>query len=35
VTLAPEGDSQWRCPETGELFTESAGLLAMTEEPGT
>ena len=35
VTLAPVGDSQWRCPETGELFTESAGLLAMTEEPGT
>jgi UDP-2-acetamido-3-amino-2,3-dideoxy-glucuronate N-acetyltransferase len=35
VTLAPEGDSRWRCPETGELFTESGGLLAMNEEPGT
>src|SRR5690348_12558286 len=31
LTLAPEGDSQWRCPETGELFTESDGLLRMSE----
>lgn len=29
VSLAPAGGSQWRCPETGELFTESAGLLRM------
>jgi acetyltransferase-like isoleucine patch superfamily enzyme len=35
VTLAPEGDSRWRCPETGELFTESGGLLGITQEPGT
>ena len=35
VTLAPEGDSQWRCPETGELFTESGGVLGLTEQPGT
>ncbi len=34
VTLTQEGDSRWRCPETGELFTESGGLLEMTEEPG-
>lgn len=30
VRLAPAGVFQWRCPETGELFTESAGLLRMT-----
>jgi UDP-2-acetamido-3-amino-2,3-dideoxy-glucuronate N-acetyltransferase len=34
VTLTQEGDSRWRCPETGELFTESGGLLEMTEDPG-
>jgi UDP-2-acetamido-3-amino-2,3-dideoxy-glucuronate N-acetyltransferase len=27
VTLLPDGESRWRCPETGELFTESEGLL--------
>jgi len=32
VTLAREGDFHWRCPETGELFTESGGLLGTTEE---
>ena len=31
VTLAPEGDSRWRCPETGEQFTETGGLLRMSE----
>jgi UDP-2-acetamido-3-amino-2,3-dideoxy-glucuronate N-acetyltransferase len=35
VTLAADGDSQWRCPETGELYTESGGLLEMTKDPGT
>jgi len=34
VTLVSEGDSRWRCPETGELFTESGGLLGMAQEPG-
>lgn len=34
VTLAPDGAARWRCPETGELFTESAGVLEMTAEPG-
>jgi hypothetical protein len=32
VTLAPDGDSRWRCPETGELFTETDGTLAMTDD---
>jgi UDP-2-acetamido-3-amino-2,3-dideoxy-glucuronate N-acetyltransferase len=27
VTLAPDGGSRWRCPETGDLFTESEGML--------
>ena len=27
VTLLPDGGSRWQCPETGELFTESDGLL--------
>jgi UDP-2-acetamido-3-amino-2,3-dideoxy-glucuronate N-acetyltransferase len=31
VTLVADGDSRWRCPETGDLFTESGGLLEMTE----
>jgi acetyltransferase-like isoleucine patch superfamily enzyme len=35
VTLAADGASRWRCPETGELYTESGGLLAMTEDPAT
>jgi UDP-2-acetamido-3-amino-2,3-dideoxy-glucuronate N-acetyltransferase len=35
VTLVPEGESRWRCPETGELFIESDGLLRMTNDPGT
>ena len=29
VTLRPDGESRWRCPETRELFTESDGLLHM------
>ena len=33
VTLVPDGDSHWRCPQTGQLFSESGGLLAMTEVP--
>ena len=33
VRLLPDGDSRWRCPETGELFTETDGTLAMAEEP--
>ncbi len=28
VTLVPEGDSRWRCPETGELFTETDDTLS-------
>jgi UDP-2-acetamido-3-amino-2,3-dideoxy-glucuronate N-acetyltransferase len=35
VRLSPDGDSRWRCPETGELFTERDGTLALTEEPFT
>jgi acetyltransferase-like isoleucine patch superfamily enzyme len=31
VTLVPDGDSGWRCPETGVLFTETNGTLA--EDP--
>ena len=30
VSLSPDGDSRWRCPETGELYTEVDGLLQMT-----
>jgi UDP-2-acetamido-3-amino-2,3-dideoxy-glucuronate N-acetyltransferase len=33
VTLTPDGDSRWRCPETGDLFTETDGTLAMTGDP--
>jgi UDP-2-acetamido-3-amino-2,3-dideoxy-glucuronate N-acetyltransferase len=35
VTLVPQGESLWRCPETGELFVESEGSLTMTNEPRT
>ena len=35
ITLVPDGESRWRCPETGELFTESEGLLHMAGNPGT
>ena len=35
VRLSPDGDSRWRCPETGELFTERDGTLALAEEPFT
>jgi UDP-2-acetamido-3-amino-2,3-dideoxy-glucuronate N-acetyltransferase len=35
VRLSPDGDSRWRCPETGELFTETDGRLAMAEDPVT
>ena len=35
VRLSPDGDSRWRCPETGELFTETDGTLAIAEEPVT
>jgi UDP-2-acetamido-3-amino-2,3-dideoxy-glucuronate N-acetyltransferase len=31
VTLSPDGDSRWQCPETGELYTEAAGLLKMAD----
>lgn len=27
VTLVRQGESRWQCPQTGELFAESAGLL--------
>ena len=32
VTLTPDGDSRWRCPQTGALFTETNGTLE--EDPG-
>jgi UDP-2-acetamido-3-amino-2,3-dideoxy-glucuronate N-acetyltransferase len=32
VTLVKDGDSQWRCPETGELFAETDGTLTMIED---
>jgi hypothetical protein len=35
VTLAPDGGSRWRCPETGELFTESEGALKSMANPTT
>jgi UDP-2-acetamido-3-amino-2,3-dideoxy-glucuronate N-acetyltransferase len=35
VTLVPDGESRWRCPETGALFTETDGTLAVAEDPGT
>jgi UDP-2-acetamido-3-amino-2,3-dideoxy-glucuronate N-acetyltransferase len=31
VSLSPDGDSQWRCPKTGEVFTEVDGLLKITD----
>ena len=31
VSLSPDGDSRWRCPETGELFTEVDGLLQLAD----
>lgn len=34
VTLIPDGDSRWRCPQTGDLFSESGGSLAATEVLG-
>ncbi|MGP7996285.1 MAG: acyltransferase [Streptosporangiaceae bacterium] len=34
VRLVPD-DARWRCPETGELFTESGGVLEITAGPGT
>ncbi len=34
VTLIPDGDSRWRCPQTGDLFSESGGSLAPIEVPG-
>jgi UDP-2-acetamido-3-amino-2,3-dideoxy-glucuronate N-acetyltransferase len=33
VTLISDGDSRWRCPTTGELFTERDDLLVMTDVP--
>jgi UDP-2-acetamido-3-amino-2,3-dideoxy-glucuronate N-acetyltransferase len=33
VRLVPDGDSRWRCPQTGELYTETGGLLEMAD-PG-
>ena len=35
VRLSPDGDSRWRCPETGELFIETDGTLVMAEDPLT
>jgi UDP-2-acetamido-3-amino-2,3-dideoxy-glucuronate N-acetyltransferase len=34
VTLVPDGDSRWRCPQTGDLFSESGGSLTAAEVPG-
>jgi UDP-2-acetamido-3-amino-2,3-dideoxy-glucuronate N-acetyltransferase len=31
VRLLPERDGLWRCPQTGELYTESAGVLRGAE----
>ena len=31
VSLSPDGSSRWRCPQTGELFTEVDGLLKITD----
>jgi acetyltransferase-like isoleucine patch superfamily enzyme len=33
VTLVSDGESGWRCPQTGDLFAESGGVL--TEAPGS
>jgi acetyltransferase-like isoleucine patch superfamily enzyme len=35
VRLLPDGDSRWRCPETGELFAETDGVLTPAEGPIT
>jgi UDP-2-acetamido-3-amino-2,3-dideoxy-glucuronate N-acetyltransferase len=35
VTLVKDGDGVWRCPETGELFTETDGILEINEEPAS
>jgi UDP-2-acetamido-3-amino-2,3-dideoxy-glucuronate N-acetyltransferase len=35
VTLVPDGESRWRCPETGALFTETDGTLTAAEDLGT
>src|ERR1700744_1043144 len=35
VTLAKDGDGLWRCPETGELFTETDGILQATDTPAS
>jgi len=34
VTLVPDGEARWRCPQTGELFSESDGSLAVIQVPG-
>jgi UDP-2-acetamido-3-amino-2,3-dideoxy-glucuronate N-acetyltransferase len=34
VTLVPDGDSHWRCPQTGDLFSESHGSLVVVAVPG-
>src|SRR5215472_1478141 len=34
VTLVPDGDSRYRCPQTGDVFIESGGSLAAVEVPG-
>lgn len=33
VRLVADGDSRWRCPQTGDLFTESCGALSATAIP--
>jgi acetyltransferase-like isoleucine patch superfamily enzyme len=33
VTLVPDGEARWRCPQTGELFSESGGSLAVVQVP--
>jgi acetyltransferase-like isoleucine patch superfamily enzyme len=35
VTLVPDGDSRWRCPESGELYIESDGLLRPASGTGS
>jgi hypothetical protein len=29
--LLHDGDGSWRCPQTGERYTESAGVLRVAE----
>jgi hypothetical protein len=31
VPLEPAGEGSWRCPQTGETYTESAGTLRPTD----